>query len=85
MTVLIVKIEGNICEGKSTLLQKFEQSLCSEDKVRMKVEHEPVKEFQSFYGNDLINPLEHFIRILLTMPLSSKIMYKMFINKEWKH
>ena len=51
---------GNIGAGKTTLLQKFEQSLSSEDKITIKVEHEPVKEFQSFYGNDLINPLEYF-------------------------
>ena len=26
------------------------------------MEHEPVKEFQIFYGNDLINPLDHFYK-----------------------
>ena len=58
-------------ERKKTVT-KVEQSLSSDDKVTTTVEHEPIKEFQSFYGNDLINPLEHFIRIPLTMPLSSK-------------
>ena len=44
--VLIVTIDGNIGARKTTLLQKFEQSLSSENKVTIKVEHEPVKEFQ---------------------------------------
>ena len=55
MQVPIVTIDHNIGRGKTMLLQKFEQSLCSEDKVTIKVENEPVKEFHSFYGNDLIN------------------------------
>ena len=53
-------IEGNIGTGKTTLLQEFEHSLSSENKVTINVEHEPVKEFQSLYGNDLINLLQHF-------------------------
>ena len=75
MRIPIVTIEGNIGAGKTTLLQEFEQSLSGEGKVTIKVEHKPIKEFQSFYGNDLINPLEHLIRIPLTMPLSSQTMY----------
>ena len=54
--------EGNIGGGNTTLLQKFEQSLSGEDKVTIKVEHEPVKESQSLYGNDLLNPLENFYK-----------------------
>ena len=48
MQVPIVTTEGNIGSGKTTLLEKFEQSLSSADKVTIKVEHEPVNEFQSF-------------------------------------
>ena len=33
--------------------------MSSDVKVTIKVEHEPIKEFQSFYGND---PLEHFYK-----------------------
>ena len=78
-------IEGNIGAGKTTLLQKFENSLSSEDKVTIKVEHGPVKEFQSFYGSGLINPLEHFYK----NPTDNAFIFQnyilMFINKEWKH
>ena len=52
MQDLIVTIEVNIGAGKITLLQKFGQSMSGEDKVTMKVEHEPVKDFQNFYGNN---------------------------------
>ena len=56
--------------------QIFEQSLSSEDKVTIRAEHEPVKVFQSFfYGNDLINPLEHFFKNPAESVLSSKTMY----------
>ena len=55
-------IKGNIGAGKTTLLQVFKQSLSGEDKVTIKLEHEPEKEIQSFYGNDLLNPLEHFYK-----------------------
>ena len=48
MQVPIVTIEGNISAGKTTLLQKFGQSLSSEDKVTIKVEPETVKEFLKF-------------------------------------
>ena len=60
MQLPIVTMEGNIGAGKTTVLQKFEQSLSSDAKATIKVEHESIKEFQSFYGNDLIYPLEHF-------------------------
>ena len=55
---------SNIGAGKATLLQRFEQSLSVEDKVIIKVECEPVKEFQSFYGNNLINLPEQFYKNL---------------------
>ena len=48
MQVPIVTTERYIGAGKTTLLQLFEQSLSGEDKVTIKVEHEPVQEFQSF-------------------------------------
>ena len=55
-------IEGNTGEGKTTLLQKFEKYLSGEDKVTIKVQQEPTKDFQSFYGNNLINPLQHLYK-----------------------
>ena len=55
-------IESNIGAERTALLQKFEQSVASHDKVSIKVEHEAIKEFQTFYGNDLINPLEYFYK-----------------------
>ena len=76
--------KSNIDAGKTTILQMFAQSLSSDDKVTIKVEYEPVKEFQSLYGNDVINPLEHFCKNPADNALSSKIMCWMFINKEWK-
>ena len=62
MQVPTVTMEGSIGSGKTTLLQKSEHSLSGEDKVTIKVEDEPIKEFQSLYRNDLINPLEHFYK-----------------------
>ena len=54
-----MSIESNIGAGKMKLFfKKIEQS--SEDKVTIKIEYKPVKEFQNIYGNDLKNPLEHF-------------------------
>ena len=44
-------------QERQHFLQKFEQSQSGEDKVAIKVEHEPVKEFQSFDRNNLINLL----------------------------
>ena len=55
-------IEGNIGTGKRTLLQTFEQSLSGEDNLTVKAEHEPIKEFKSFPGSELINPLEYFYK-----------------------
>ena len=52
----------NIGAGKRALFQKFEQFLSGENKVTIIVEHESVKELQSFYENNLINPLEHFYK-----------------------
>ena len=49
MWVPTVTTEGNIGAGKTTLLQKFDQSLSDEDKVTIKVGHETVQEFQSFF------------------------------------
>ena len=57
-----MNIEGNVGAEKTTILQNFEQSLSGEHKVTIKVEEEPVKEFQNFYGNDLIHSLEHFYK-----------------------
>ena len=63
MQAPVVKIEGNIGTGKTTHLQKFQQSLSHEDQVTIKIEHESVKQFQKFfYGNDLINTLEYFYK-----------------------
>ena len=74
--VPVVTIEGNIGAGKTTLLQMFEQSLSSQDTGKQsKYNDEPVKGFQCFYGNDPINPLEHFYKKPTdAMPLSFKIM-----------
>ena len=58
MQVPIRTIGSNIDARKTALLQKFEQTLSGEDKVTIKVENEPVKEFQSVYGNALLNSLE---------------------------
>ena len=48
MQVPIVTMEGNTNAGKTTLLQEFEQSLSGEERGTIKVEHKPIKEFQSF-------------------------------------
>ena len=60
MKVSVVTVEGNIGAGKNTLLNKFEQFLCNDEKAKIKIEHEPLVEFESFHGNDFANPLEHF-------------------------
>ena len=41
----LVTIECNIGAGKTSLIQKFEQSLSGEDKVTIQVQHESVREF----------------------------------------
>ena len=47
--VLIVTIEGNTGVGKTTLVKKFEQTLSSENKVTIKVEHETVKRVSKLF------------------------------------
>ena len=41
-------IKGNIGTGKTKLVQRFEQSLSGEVKIKIKVKQEPVKGFQFF-------------------------------------
>ena len=53
MKVPIVTVEGNIGAGKTTLLNKFEQFLSDDEKAKIKIEHEPLVEFESFHGNGL--------------------------------
>ena len=62
MKLPVVTIEGNIGAGKTTLLERFEHSLSSEDKCKIKINPEPVNEFQKFWGNDMINPLLDFYK-----------------------
>ena len=62
MKLPVVTIEGNIGAGKTTLLERFEHSLSSEDKCKIKINHEPVDEFQNFWGNGMINPLLDFYK-----------------------
>ena len=47
-------------QERQKFYKSLKNSLSGEDKATIMVEHEPVKEFQSFDGNDLINPLQHF-------------------------
>ena len=60
MKVPIATVEGNIGAGKTILLNKFEQFLSDDEKAKIKIEHEPLVEFESFHGNDSVNPLTHF-------------------------
>ena len=53
-------MEGSIGAEKTTLLQKLEQSLSMGDKIKIKTDHKPVGAFQTFFGNDMINPLQNF-------------------------
>ena len=48
--------------GKLPILERFEDFLSSEDKYKIKINHEPVDEFQRFSGNDIINPLLDFYK-----------------------
>ena len=57
MKLPVLTVEGNIGAGKTNLLQKFEESSSSVDNLKIRVEHEPISEFQSFHGNKVINPL----------------------------
>ena len=54
-----ITVEGNTGAGKTTFLQKLEQSLSMADKIKIKTDHEPVGAFQTFFGNDMINPLQN--------------------------
>ena len=53
-------MERNNGAGKTTLLQKLEQSLLMADKFKIKTDHEPFGAFQTYYGNDMITPLQNF-------------------------
>ena len=71
----MVTIEGNIGAGKTTLLERFEHSLSSEDKCKIKINHEPVDEFQKFWGNDMINPLLDFYKTKMKMHIYFRTMF----------
>ena len=60
MNIPVITIEGNIGAWKTTLLQYLEQSLSMVGKIKIKLDHEPVGAFQTFFGNDMINPLQNF-------------------------
>ena len=75
MWVPVVNTEGNIDAGKTILLNKFKQSLSSEDKITIKEWNEPIKKFWGFYGNDLINPLEDFY----TNPTHNAFIFKTYV------
>ena len=74
MQVPVGIIEVNIGAGKTTLLKMFEQSLSDEDKVKIKVENETIKNFNAFMEMTQYIYQNTFIRIPLTMPLSSIMM-----------
>ena len=84
MKVPVVTVEGNTGAGKTALFQKSKQSLSIAHKLKIRVEHEPISEFQTFYQNKLINPLQHFIRIQWQMPSSFRITYWMYTEGDWK-
>ena len=63
MNIPVITVEGNTGAGKTTLLQKLEVFI-NGSQVKIKTDHEPVGAFQSFYGNDMINPLENFYQNL---------------------
>ena len=50
----------NIGAGKTTLLQKLKQSVSMADNFKIKTDNEPVGAFQTFYGNDMMHPLQTF-------------------------
>ena len=64
MKIPVLTVEGNTGAGKMILLQKLEQSLSVADKFKIKTDHEPVGTFQTFYGNDMINPSQNFYQNL---------------------
>ena len=59
MKVPVITVEGNTGAGKTTILQKLEQSLSMTDKIKIQTDHEPFGRFQTFSGNDLINLLQN--------------------------
>ena len=59
MKIPVIIVEGNIGAGKTTPLQKLEQSLSMADKIKIKIDHEPVGAFQTLFDNDMINPLQN--------------------------
>ena len=70
-----VTVEGNIGAGKNILFQKFEESLSSADRFKIRVEHEPLSEFQSFYGNKVINTLEK----VYEDPVANALIFKNYV------
>ena len=62
MKIAVITVEGNIGAGKTFLLQNLEQSLSMADKIKIKIDHEPVRTFQTFFGNDMINPMQNFYK-----------------------
>ena len=61
MKISVITVEGNIGAGKTTLLlQKLEQYLSMADKIKIKIVHEPVGPLQTYFGNDMKNPLQNF-------------------------
>ena len=53
-------MEGNTGTVETTLLQKLGHSLSTADKTKIKTDYEPVGAFQTFFGDDMINPLKNF-------------------------
>ena len=43
--------------GRELFFKNLEQSLSMADKFKIQKDHEPVGAFQTFHGNDMINPL----------------------------
>ena len=60
MKIPAITVKGKVGAGKTTLLQKLEESLSMADKFKIKTDDEPVRAFQTFYGNDMINLLQNF-------------------------
>ena len=60
MKIPVITVEGDIAAWKTTTLRKLEQSLSMADKFKIKTDNGPVGAFQTFYGNDMVNPLQNF-------------------------